>query len=77
MKYHSFHKRRVLLFYFILQFPKIICYNQFPMKIRGFITNKQKSETHYVICDCVACQYFMKTIQLGSFIDYIDVEEQM
>lgn len=45
------------------------------MEIRG--SNKQNSETHYIICNCVAYQYFMKTILLGSFIDYIDVEEQM
>lgn len=45
------------------------------MEIRG--SNKQNSETHYVICNCVAYQYIMKTILLGSFIDYIDVEEQI
>lgn len=45
------------------------------MEIRG--SNKQNSETHYIICNCVAYHYFMKTILLGSFIDYIDVKEQM
>lgn len=45
------------------------------MEIRG--SNKQNSETHYIICNSVAYHYFMKTILLGSFIDYIDVKEQI
>lgn len=76
MKHHSFHTRRVLLFYFILHFQRSFVIISFQWRLGG-LTNKQKSETHHIICNCVARQYFMKTILLGSFIDYIDVEEQM
>lgn len=58
MKHHSFHTRRVLLFYFILHFPKIICYNQFPMEIRGF--NKQTkiwNTSYYLQLRCTSIFY--------------------